>query len=195
VSSAQILKELENLLVQFIPQAVQSRDVAEPVYCLRIWFYGTDSIGDLHPSLVLKKESARRRVIAEKGVEAPYYLWCADELTTDRDELGVPLKVKRISELCVRFYEQLRGGQSDEEQLQPMREAIQRVAARLNVLDWRDLTKATDDFVVIPADGAHIFNGFEDMTASVSAQRIADFQKRGLLGDVDWWRIGSDEMQ
>ena len=33
---------------------------------------------DRTPSLMLAKESYRRRIIAEKGDKAPNYLWCAD---------------------------------------------------------------------------------------------------------------------
>ena len=71
-----------------------------------------------------------------------------------------------------------------------MREAVQRAAAQLNRLDWRELTNATDDFVVFAADGMHEFNNdYEEMTASVPAERIAQFRSGKLLGTDPWHRL------
>ena len=43
VTGEQILARLEELLVAEIPRCVKALSIVEPVYCLRIWWYGTDS--------------------------------------------------------------------------------------------------------------------------------------------------------
>lgn len=58
---------------------------------------------------------------------------------------------------------------------------VQRVAAKLNTLDWSTIAPVTDDFVVFPADGSHtVGDDFEDMQASVPAERLKLLKSRKL---------------
>ena len=74
-----LLSRLEALLVERVPEQVKALCISEPVYCLRLRYYGRDE-GEGAPTLMLPPEALRRKIIAEKGAGAPYYIWCADEL-------------------------------------------------------------------------------------------------------------------
>ena len=95
-------RRLQERLVELIPQRVGALGIVEPVYCLRVWYYGTDAGGDRVPSLMLCPDAARRRVLAEKGDAAPHYLWCADEVGAGAytAEINDPT----VSDLCRLWY-------------------------------------------------------------------------------------------
>jgi len=187
-----VLSELEDLLVSLAPGAVAAiRDeIVEPVYSLRIWYHGTDSYGDLSPSLMLPKESIRRERLAANGREAPHHIWSADELTGIGTAYWADLNSARISELCNIWFGQLTVALEEREGLLPVREAAQRACLRLNAIDWRPYARITDDFIVFPADASHTFcNDYEEMVSSVPAERIERLRSQKMLGTQTWYEL------
>ncbi len=72
----------------------------------------------------------------------------------------------------------------------PLRKMTQRVAQKLNQIDWLPYCAVTDDFVVVPADGSHSFTAdFEELTASVTPDRIKLLCQRQYLGSQKWYRL------
>ena len=98
----ELLAALQERLIELIPQRVRALGIGEPVYCLRVWYYGTDVGLDRVPSLMLCPDAARRRVLAEKGDVAPHYLSCADEVGAGAytAEINDPT----VSDLCRLWY-------------------------------------------------------------------------------------------
>ncbi len=184
----ELLAALQERLIELIPQRVGALGIGEPVYCLRVWYYGTDVGGDRVPSLMLCPDAARRRVLAEKGDVAPHYLWCADEVCVGAytAEINDPT----VSDLCRLWYQRPWGRRPEEVELRPFREMVQRVAARLNDLPWSEYAPTTDDFVVFAADASHTYCAdYEEMLASVPAERIELLRSRRMLGNSNWYTL------
>ena len=196
MNSPEILDRLEDLLTAAIPLRVKAIRISEPVYCLRIWYKGTDSLPeDRTPSLMLPKQAWRERMLAEKGEGAPHYIWAADEIDTFRDmvyfaEIGDPA----IERIVFDWYAQMPDRElPDDNDLLPLRDMVRRVAARLNEFQWSKYATVTDDFVVMAADGSHSFvDDFGDMEASVPRERIDQFRSRRLLGGANWWTLAEE---
>ena len=187
-----VLLELEELLVSLAPGAVAAiRDeIVEPVYSLRIWYHGTDSYGDLSPSLMLPRESIRRERLLTKGRQAPHHIWCADELTGIGTAYWADLNNARVSELCSIWFGQLTVALEEREGLLPVREAVQLACQRLNAIDWRRYASITDDFIVFPADASHTFcNDYDEMIASVPAEKIERLRSQKMLGTQIWYEL------
>jgi hypothetical protein len=186
----EILAALKERLVELIPQRVGALGLGEPVYCLRVWYYGTDAGGDGVPSLMLCPNTARRRMLAARGDEAPHYLCCADEVgvgssTAEINELTA-------SDLCRLWYRRPWGRRPEDVELRPFREMVQRVAARLSGLAWSEYAPTTDDFVVFAADASHTYCAdYDEMRASVPAERIERLRSRRMLGDPDWYTLSA----
>jgi hypothetical protein len=194
MASRDLISQLEDSLIAFIPPRVKSLRILEPVYCLRVWYYGTDIDGNRTPSLTLKTEALRKEVIVEKGKKAPHYLWCADEYEVGDGVFRDTVEDKTISRLCREWFLQLpERPLPDDNDLIPLRQTIQRVATVLNRLDWPQYTSVTDDFVVFPADGSHSFGGdYEEMVASVPQEKLDLLRSRSLLGSEKWWILDQD---
>lgn len=185
-----LLTEAEERLVMLIPLRVKSLGIREPVYCLRIWYYGTDTVGDRTPSLMLPKEAVRRKLMSEKGAKAPHYLWCADELIHSGWVYNVTIDDATVSDLFHRWYDYPWGSHPEVEELRPLREMVQRIAARMNKLSWKEHAPVTDDFVVFAADGSHTFSAdYEEMLASVPVERIEALRFQRMLGTTPWWSL------
>lgn len=189
-----ILDCLEDRLVAAIPSRVKEMEITEPAYCLRIWYFGTDVLpGERTPSLMLPKEAWRRRMLTERGENAPYSIWCADEIYNFRDAAYfAELADSTINEMVAEWYSQMPDRElPDDNDLIPFQGMVRRVAARLSQLDWSKNAAVSSDFVVMAADGSHSFGGdYEEMVASVPAERIDQFLSRRLLGGVDsWWTL------
>jgi hypothetical protein len=181
------LAPLETLLSAAIPKVVAKAKVEEPVYCMRIWYNGTDSDEDAVPYLMLVKESTRKQMLAQHGKKAPYYIWCADELTSPGQAVEIYIPHKQIQKVYRVWYAHLCEVDEQEAELQLFREMIQRVALKLNSLNWQELAPVTDDFVVFPADGSHNFmDDFGDLSASVTPERLRLLRARNLIGKKKW---------
>lgn len=193
---ASILAQAEDRLVALIPTRVKAIGIQEPVYCLRIWYYGTDTGGDRVPSLMLVKESVRRRRIAEKGANVPHHLWSADELTEPSGVYTAEFKDAILAKLCRQWYDQPWGEKPETEELLPIREMVQRVATRLNGLPWDKHVPVTNDFVIFAADASHTFSDdYGEMLASVPRERVELLRSRGFLGTRDWYRLDTDSSE
>ncbi len=180
-----VLLKIEALLVSHIPNVVKAARLREPVYCLRIWYNGTDSDETAVPWLMLVKESTRKSFILEHRKEAPYYIWCADEATNAGQSFNVQIDNAELVKQYGLWYDYL-CDLDDDEELQPFREMIQRVSAKLNTLDWAAIVPATDDFVVFPADGSHTFcDDLGDLNASAPENRLSLLRSRNLLGPAE----------
>lgn len=199
MTGEQILARLEELLVAEIPRCVKALNIVEPVYCLRIWWYGTDCMPeDRTPSLMLAKESYRRRIVAEKGDKAPNYLWGADEVDSFDDRQAAAFRAeisdRAIAKLVMDWFGQMPDrGFPDDDDLIPLRLMVRRVATRLNQLDWAPYAAVTDDFVVMGADGSHsVVDDYGELVASVPKERIEQLRSRRLLGTDPWWTLGKE---
>jgi len=187
MSQKKLLSEIESLLVTHIPVRVKAAKIKEPVYSLRVWFHGSDTYGpDRTPGLMLPKESWRVKVLAEKGAEAPPFLWCADELDGDGMSLGARITDRKIKSACRQWYAQRysdpNDGMEEVEALEPFRKAMQRVCRKLNKIQWQALATVTDDFVVFPADWSHSFmDDYGEMLASIPKAKLDRLNEQNLL--------------
>jgi len=177
-------------LVELIPRQVRALGISEPVYCLRIWYYWTDAGGDRVPSLMLCTDASRRKVLAEKGNEAPPYLWCADEVC-DRAYSSM-IDDAAVAALCRRWYDRPWGRRPATDELTPVRDMVQRVAARKNGLPWSENVPTTVDFVVFAADASHTFCAdYDEMLSSLPAARLELLRSRRMLGTVSWFTLST----
>lgn len=175
------LKRLEERLVAIIPAAVQQANLGEPVYCMRIWYNGTDSDSDAVPWLMLVKESTRQQLFLERGERAAEVIWLADELTLPGQAFEIFLEGRGLEGPYTRWYRYL-AAVEDDEAIQPLREMVQRVSRRLNELNWRERCPVTEDFVIFPADGSHTFwDDQGEMRSSVTTEQRERLMARKLL--------------
>ena len=65
MNQADILSRLEDLLVKNIPSAVERLRMKEPVYSLRIWYFGSDVVGDRTPALMIPTDALRQSIFIE----------------------------------------------------------------------------------------------------------------------------------
>lgn len=181
------LKQIEDVLVAAVPDAVKRAKITEPVCCLRIWYNGTDSSEEAIPHLLLVKESTRQKFLKEHSdnpIILSEYLWSADEATFKGMSYDVNLPDADLLKPYKIWYGYLCEMEEDEE-LQPFREMVQRVSKKLNQLDWKPIIPATDDFVVFPADGSHTFcDDLGDLQASISPAQWKRFESAGWIPDL-----------
>lgn len=175
------LAQIEELLVTETPTAVKSAKIKDPVYCLRIWYYGTSSSGNAVPSLMLVKESTRRDFLANDKSNALHKIWCADEVTNPGQAIQIELASPKLQSPYAKWYQYLCDVENDEE-LKHLRNVVQRAARKLNVLNWKEFAPVTDDFVVFPADGAHtFFDDRGDLSASATPEQLKMLRSKELL--------------
>ena len=86
-----VLLKIEALLVSNIPKVVKAAKLREPVYCLRIWYNGSDSLETAVPWLMLVKESTRKSFIRKHGKEASFHIWGADGATNAGQSFNVQI--------------------------------------------------------------------------------------------------------
>jgi hypothetical protein len=183
-------ESLVPLLVDAIPRAVASMKLRKPICAVRIYYYDTHAPCTY---LLLQTVSAdcRANVLASKGRNAPYYLWGSGEACGD-GEVELPSKHsssktrKQIATLFQKVYDLL--CEDEDENMVAFREMLQQVARELNSKDWTTICPVTDDFVVIPADGSvHFGDDYQDIAASVLADRLDLLRSRGFLGPGETW--------
>jgi hypothetical protein len=187
----QLLIEAEEMLVKQTPPLVQSIGIREPVYCLRIWYYGSDVVDDRVPDVMLPKESVRAHALAHRGETAPTYIWGADELLDNDLSYRARFQDRTLCSLFDRWFKLIdRELPEGPDELLPLQKMTQRIATRLNGLDWKQYAKVTDDFIVFAADGSHNYcDDYAEMVASVPAQTIALLRSQRMLGTDPWWKL------
>ena len=183
-----VLQKMEDRLVAVVPGKVQSMNITEPVYALRLWYYGWSMSEDERvPSIMLPKENYRQRIIEQFADDLDYrcyYIWGADELTGENTSYMANIKDDELYDLFYTWAKNEDDEIDEEEAYLPIRGMMQRACSRLNCIDWTLYTTATSDFVVFPADGAHtLFDDFGDLRASVPPARVEWLLRRGLLVD------------
>ena len=182
-----VFTELEHRLIEVIPHVVGACEMAEPAYCLRVYYDSMDTPEDDYATrLRLLKASAREQAVATRGDHAPDGIWMADN-TDDADVHGPNIFLKHdpeIRRICSEIFQLI--VKDENATLRELRRTIQRVCQRLNQLDWTTIRSVTDDFVVFPADGSHTFyDDYGDLVASVPPERIELLRKRAYLGPAD----------
>jgi hypothetical protein len=182
--------QLVPLLVDAIPKAVSALKLKKPVCIVRIYYYDTHA-PCTYLSLRTVSAECRDQVVAAKGRNAPFYLWSSGEDCGD-GTVGLPPEKpagkpdKQIAALFEKVYDLL--CEDEDEYMDPFREMLRQVAAKLNALDWSKVCKVTDDFVVAPADGSmHFGDDYEDLVASVPEERLELLRSRGFLGPEETW--------
>lgn len=182
------LKQIEDILFTEVPKAAKAARITEPVYCLRIWYNGTDSSEDAIPHLLLIKDSTRQKFLTKYGDDPLMlcdYLWSADEATFEGFSYDVSLPDTDLLAPYKVWYDYL-CDQDEDEELQPFREMVQRVSKKLNQLDWTAMIPVTDDFVVFPADGSHTFcDDLGDLQASISPAQWKHFESKDWIPNLD----------
>ncbi len=186
-----VFETLEPLLVAAIPPAIAAMKRTKPICCVRLYYY------DPHAPcayLTLKTISAdcRAKVVSDKGRSAPFHLWsageeCGDGMVELPSDPPANKAEKQLAKWFAKVYGQLE--EDEDEAMPPLRAMLQRVAAQLNSMDWKSVCAVTDDFVVVPADGSQFFGGedYEELVASVPAERLDLLRSRGLLGLGEMW--------
>lgn len=184
-------KKLESLLGMAIPSAVKKLNLADPVFCLRLYYHDTHAPREGYRLQVrVLTEPLRRRLVAECSGPANV----ADELWSpqcgaangipgqspglyEADILGSKELVKYFGEVYDLLCE------SPDENLPLLQELARRVCKKLNARKWDADAPTTDDFVAFPADGSGCFGGEydDDLEAAVPAKRIKLLRKRGYL--------------
>src|SRR5262249_2185782 len=155
-------------LVDAIPRTVAALGLAEPICCLRIYYYDTHAPCAY---LLLRPvdESFRRKVLAEKGRDALYYLWAsAEDMKGDAPEaiFGEAEADPATGDLFRRIYDFL--SEDEERYMSIYRMSLQKASYQLNLMDWRSVCPVTDDFVVAPADGSQCFaDDYPDIARSI----------------------------
>ena len=190
-------ESLVPLLVDEIPRAIAAAKLASPLACLRIVYYDTHA-----PCTYLRLRTVsaecRTKVLADKGRDAPFYLWAAGEDCGD-GQVDLPAEPpatkgqKQIEKLFQEVYELL--CDDEDEHMVPFRSMLAQVARALNSKDWAKICPVTDDFVIAIADGdQHFADDYQDLVDSIPAERLELLRARGLLGPGERWdQLPGDE--
>lgn len=190
-------KSLIPLLVDEIPRAIASAKLAGPLASLRIVYYDTHA-----PCTYLRLRTVsaecQTKVLADKGRDAPSYLWAAGEDCGD-GQIDFPAQPpagkghKQIEKQFQEIYALL--CDDEDEHMPPFRSMLVEVARALNARDWASICPVTDDFVVALADGEQFFaDDYQDLLDSIPAERLELLRGRGLLGPEETWdRLQGEE--
>jgi hypothetical protein len=153
MTSESIWAQLEHRLNVVIPQVVGTCHLAEPAYCLRVYYDSIDTPEENYATrLRLLKTSVREQAIRKRGNHAPDGIWMADN-TDDWDVHGPNIFLKDDSEprrICSDIFQRI--VKDEDATLRELRCTIQGVCRQLNQLDCATVRSVTDDFVVFPAD-------------------------------------------
>jgi len=180
------------LLLEAVPRAMHSQKFSGPVSILRIYFWDNHAPKG-YLSLWTVSDSRRRQIAAKHGKDAPSVLWLSGENAPDgRVDLpmeGWPHPQDEELAASLQSVHRLVCKDSNKYML-GYRKLLQEVARELNKRDWSKIAEVTDDFVVVPADGDQHFGGgedYDDIVASVPAERIRLLEQRGFLGPASRW--------
>jgi hypothetical protein len=187
MNAAEVFERLAARLIDAIPQSIAALRLAEPVCCLRVYYYDTHAPCAY---LLLKpvEEAFRSKLLVEAGRSALFYLWASGEGKGDGPEaiLGQAETDPETADLLQRVYQLL--SEDEDRFMPPYRMALQRLSYQLNSNDWARICRVTEDFVVVPADGSqHFADELDDITNSIPPARLDLLRSRGLLGPDKQW--------
>ena len=173
---------MQSRLFKLILERIEQLNITEPVYAMRVYYYGTDSDDTCTPTLLLPYVRTQKRLIEKNPGNFSDYIWSADEHDCKDDGVFAYLKDEELEGLYRKWYAHLCRSKTQKSTLHQFRRMVQRVCKKLNKMDWSDLAMATEDFVVFPADGAHEFcNDYAEMVASLTNDQIKKLISKGLL--------------
>lgn len=190
------LKQLGPLLVEAIPPMIVARAIEQPICILRLYYFDT-----MVPSAYLRmqtvSEECRTDIFAERGRDAPFFLWASCEETGDSEIVLPPPRTtdkthKRIAKLFEEVYALLTA--NEDKHMPRYRRIVQQVAVALNAMDWKPICPVSDDFVVLAADGSqHFDNDYDDIVNSIPAERLQLLRSRSFIGpdEEDWDHLPS----
>lgn len=182
-------KKLIPVLSKAVVLAASRMEVAEPLFCMRLYFYDTHAPADDYGVVVrCVAERLREQVIADDDpIEAPDSLWhptlgVASEEGDGVYELDLT-STPKVQQIFQEIYESI--ADSEEENMPKLRAALRKTAAKLNKATWPDNIQLTDDFVVFPADGSDFFGGeyLADLEESLPKKTVTLLKKRGYLSE------------
>jgi hypothetical protein len=176
----QLLSNIEDALVADIPVALGNTFLMEPLYAILIdyfhWLFTPAFDLDTSPPLVVAAPLSVRRVIMN-GHEFPDCVqWDAGYV--DEIDGSIRLQLPPDGMAAAHCAELYRSFDEDDERPGPM---LQRVAARLNSVDWRAITNVTDDFIVCLQDSHGEHDNQKDIDACVPPERVSLLRSRNLL--------------
>lgn len=179
----QLLSRMEDSLVAEIPIAAANTFFMEPLYAILIdyfqWGVSPPTFElDTSPPLIVAAPVTVRNTI-QSGHEYPDCVqWDAGYVI--EIEGSIPLQLPgdgAAAAWCREFFSTF---DEDNEQQGPM---LQRVAARLNAVNWHSITGVTDDFIVCLQDSAGQHDNQKDIDACVPPDRISLLRSRNHLGN------------
>lgn len=168
--------EIEKLLLEAIPPAVQRAKVKSPAYCLLLCYCGEDYEAGWPPFLVVGSEKERRRIL-KQGDDVAYYLWAPDEMRDKPDNREISLDDPALSAKC-HVHLQLMSVKGN---YTSVRKVLKNVAQGLSAFRWKGLLPATKDFIVAFVDNTGERPFKKDIKASITEERFAELTSRGLL--------------
>ena len=175
-----LLGSLEDALVVEIPTVVGKTFFMEPLYAILIdyfhWSFTPTLDLETSPPLIIAAPLSVRRAILDGHEYADCVQWDAGYVAEIDDSVRIQLpRPGKAAAHCSEFYHNI---DEDDERPGPM---LQRVAARLNSVNWRSITKVTDDFIVCLQDSHGGHDNQEDIDACVPPDRISLLRSRNLL--------------
>ena len=176
----QLLGSIEDALVADIPTAVGNTFFMDPLYAVLIdyfhWSFTPTLDLETSPPLVVAAPISVRRGILNGHEYADCVQWDAGYVA--EIDGSIRLQLPREGKAAAHCSDLYRNIDEDDDRPGPM---LQRVAARLNSVNWRSITNVTDDFIVCLQDSQGEHDNQKDMDACVPPDRISLLRSRKLL--------------
>jgi hypothetical protein len=133
-------------------------------------------------------EQLRSKILAKKKADAFRCLWDSSEECGQGPDVCLDESIAS-PQLEKRFKDVYKLLSKDLEAYMPLfRATLQRVCMELNSREWSQFFHVKDDFVIVPADGSQFFRDeFDDISKSMSPERLKLLQSKGFLGSGQRW--------
>ena len=180
MDTEQLLGRIEDSLVSEIPTAVGNTFLMEPLYAVLIdyfhWSFTPTLDLESSPPLIIATPLSVRRAILDGHDYADCVQWDAGYVAEIDESVRIQLpRDGKAAARCLEVYDNI-----DEDDERPG-SMLQRVAARLNSVNWRSITNVTDDFIVCLQDSHGEHDNQKDIDACVPPDRISLLRSRKLL--------------
>jgi hypothetical protein len=181
---------MESRLLKYIPDKVRELHVTSPAYCLFLWYQDLSAM-DFTPSIGVGTVelwdacfSGRHR--DEMGDSPEFCVWSPQQSISGPFP-GFPLPgglcnvIAAEANECYSLMCEREG--AEEIVLLPFRSMMHRVAQRLNTIEWSEILRTTDDFIVLASD--YIGYWFDqDIEASIGATKLSLLQEKKKV--ISW---------
>ena len=175
-SIAGLAGEIEEMLLEQVPETVASARGRGPFYCLLLCYCEEDFPAGWPPPLILGSEAERRRIV-ERGEEIGYYLWAPAEMESRTTNAVVGLDDTVLNNVCRRHSQLMAGKRS----FASGKKLLRAVCKSLNRLDWSEIIEVTPDFVVAPVDTTGEVDPARDIRAVVPRATLQGLRRQGLI--------------